>query len=862
MIDSGATEDFIDKGFCNQYNIRTTQAKTIREVYLADGRPSAMGPMTDTAKVPVDIGSHTELAIFQVAKLRNHEVILGMPWLKQHSPRIDRGQGKITVESERCTTWCLKESPTVYAIPEDEAREENFKVEFGVGQSKKDQRARVKKLDPQGKIPTRGSAQAAGHDLYANESKTIPARGQEVVRTQISITPPRGTYSRIGPRSGMALKHQIAVNAGVIGSDYTGEIKVVLANMGNQDYRVKNGDRIAQLIAEKIVERDCYQVRTLKKTNREQPAFGSTGTSKAQICEITARAFGKFYRRPDTTTGILKYSKKEGHISLESVNISTELAIKSGKYQKQRKLEETVPQEYHEYLDVFEEGEKSKLPPHGPGVDLEIKLEEGEGIPIKKIYALSQDELKELWGYIKQNEERRWIRETYSEEGSPIMFVKKKDGKLRLCVNYRALNHVTKKDRYPLPLIGEALDRLQTAKYYTKLDIQDAYHNVTIKKGDEWKKTFTTKYGTYEYLVMPFGLTNAPAAFQRWMNRTLQSYIDICCIVFLDDVLIYSDNQEQHQKDVAAIIRAIRQQGMKLKRSKCEFHQRETEYLGFIINNEGVKVDLIKTAAIWDWKTPTNKKGIKEFMGFCNFCRRFVNGFSRTAKPLYDRTKKDVIWEWGNKEQTAFDELRQKLCSTPVLTYFKAGRPVLVETDASQYVCSGILSQQDEDGKWKPIGYRSKTMKPAESYYDVHDKERLAIVQALKEWRRYLKGSGQHCRVLTDNQNLIRFTTTKELTGRQIRWSEVLSGFDFKIEYRPGKEGGKPDALTRRKADMPQDGDERLTQQERILLPKEKYFETSIQEMETIRREETSYEELHNKAAQNEEIEMIRKPLE
>jgi len=158
-----------------------------------------------------------------------------MPWLKQHIPRIDWGQGNITFESDSCTTWCLKESPTVYAIPQDEAREENLKVEFGVAQSKKDQRVKVKKPDPQAKILTRGSAQAAGHDLYANESKTIPAKEQEVVRTGISITPPRGTYGRIAPRSGMAVKHQIAVNAGVIDDDYTGEIKVVLANMGDQD---------------------------------------------------------------------------------------------------------------------------------------------------------------------------------------------------------------------------------------------------------------------------------------------------------------------------------------------------------------------------------------------------------------------------------------------------------------------------------------------------------------------------------------------------------------------------------------------------------------------------------------------------
>jgi len=619
MIDSGATEDFIDRGFCSKYTIRTTQVKTTREVYLADGRPSAMGPITHIAKVPMDIGSHRELVTFQVGKLPNHEVILGMPWLKQHSPRIDCGQGKITFESERCTTWCLKESPTVYAIPEDEAREENLKVEFGAIQSKKDQRIQVRLLDPQAKLPTRGSAKAAGHDLYANEKRTIPPRGQDVVPTGISIAPAKGTYGRIAPRSGMAVKHQIAVNAGVIDSDYTGEIKVVLANMGDQDYQIRKGDRIAQLITDKIVESDCYQVSKLGETKRGQKGFGSTGTSKAQICEISAQAFGKFYRRLDTTTGILKYNKKEGRISLESVNISTKLAIKCGKYQKERKLEEMVPLEYHGYLDVFEEEEKTKLPPHRPGVDLDIKLEEGQGLPVKKIYALSLDELEELWNYIKQNEERGWIRETYSHGGSPIMFVKKKDGKLRLCVDYRALNYVTKKDRYPLPLIGEALDRLRTAKYYTKLDIKDAYHNVRIKEGDEWKTTFTTKYGTYKYLVMPFGLTNAPAAFQRWINRTLQSYIDICCIVYLDDVLIYSDSLEQHQKDVAAIIRAIRKQGMKLKPSKCEFHQRETEYLGFIINNEGVKVDPIKTASIWDWKPPTSKKGIQEFMGFCNF---------------------------------------------------------------------------------------------------------------------------------------------------------------------------------------------------------------------------------------------------
>jgi len=214
------------------------------------------------------------------------------------------------------------------------------------------------------------------------------------------------------------------------------------------------------------------------------------------------------------------------------------------------------------------------------------------------------------------------------------MFVKKKDGKLRLCTDYRALNEVTKKDRHPLPLISEALDRLGGAKYFTKLDIKGAYHNIRIREGDEWKTTFSKKLGTYEYLVMPFGLCNTPAAFQRWINEVLMEHIDMCCIVYLDDVLIYSNTLQQHRKDVSNILEVIRKSGMKVKPSKCEFHQNKTEYLGFIIGQERVKTDPVKTQAIWDWTTPKKIKEIQCLLGFSNFYRRFIEGFSRTARRL------------------------------------------------------------------------------------------------------------------------------------------------------------------------------------------------------------------------------------
>jgi len=314
----------------------------------------------------------------------------------------------------------------------------------------------------------------------------------------------------------------------------------------------------------------------------DQRVRGQKAKARMEINEISARAFGHFYRRGETT-GILRLDEVDNEIQLKAINISTELAIKNKKNYEDQDLRDTVPQECYHLLDVFEKGEKTTVPPLRPGIDLGIDLEEGKTVSIKKIYALSYDQLEELHRYIKQNENGGWIRRVKLGRASRIMFVKKEDSKLRLCADYRGLNEVTKKDRHPLPLISEALDRLGGAKSFHKLDIKDAYHNIRIRAGDEWKTTFSTKLGTYEYLVMPFGLCNTPAAFQRWINGVLKEHIDMCCIVYLDDVLIYSNTLQQRRKDVSNILEAIGKSGMKVKPSKCEFHQNETEYLECII---------------------------------------------------------------------------------------------------------------------------------------------------------------------------------------------------------------------------------------------------------------------------------------
>ena len=263
MIDSGATEDFIDQEVCNKHGIKMIKAKNPREIYLANGKLSAMGPVTHMTKVPMDISSHRELTTFQVANLQNHEVILGMPWLRKHNPTIDWNDKKITFKDERCTIWCLNSSHVAYAIAEMKALEESLITRFSEIQAKDDQRVGVKKLSPTARVSTKGLDKTAGHDLYANEGTEIPARVQAVIGTGIAIGLPQDTYGRIALRSGLAVKHRLTTNAGVIDADYPAEVKVVLVNQGDQPYRVEKGDRIVQLIIEKInvrhMETPCTQ---------------------------------------------------------------------------------------------------------------------------------------------------------------------------------------------------------------------------------------------------------------------------------------------------------------------------------------------------------------------------------------------------------------------------------------------------------------------------------------------------------------------------------------------------------------------------------------------------------------------------
>lgn len=476
------------------------------------------------------------------------------------------------------------------------------------------------------------------------------------------------------------------------------------------------------------------------------------------------------------------------------------------------------------FYKAFDRKEADKLPIHRKGIDHGIELlQTADGseqtVPWGPLYNMSRDELLVLRKTLTELLDKEFIRVSSSPAAAPVLFVRKPGGGLRFCCDYRALNKLTRKDRYPLPLIQETLNRIGKAKWFTKMDVIAAFHKIRIKEGDEWKTAFRTRFGLFEWLVTPFGLANAPSTFQRYINHTLQEFLDEFVSAYVDDVLVFTDGtRQQHREHVRKVLQKLQDAGLHLDIDKCEFEVQSTKYLGFIIEaGKGLRMDPAKVQAVMDWKVPTSAKGVLGFLGFANFYRRFIKDFSRTATPLYTLVKKDTIFKWTEEADQAFNRFKRAFIEAPVLAQFDPDDETVLETDSSGYCSGGVLSQF-KNGFLRPVAFFSKKHSPAECNYPIYDKELLAIIRCLEEWEAELKSVGQFT-VLTDHKNLEYFTTVRKLSERQMRWQLILSKFNPIIQYRPGKEGGLPDALTRRDQDLPKEGDERLDYRMAQLLP-------------------------------------------
>jgi hypothetical protein len=387
-----------------------------------------------------------------------------------------------------------------------------------------------------------------------------------------------------------------------------------------------------------------------------------------------------------------------------------------------------------EYPDVFPD----ELPGMPPDRDVEfvIELQPGTAPISKRPYLMPPKELAELKSQLQELLDKGYIRPSPSPWGCPALFVKKKDGSLRMCVDYRPLNAVTIKNKYPLPRIDVLFDQLAGAKVFSKIDLRSGYHQIKIRPCDIPKPAFSTRYGLYEFLVMSFGLTNAPTYFMYLMNSVFMTELDKFVLVFIDDILIYSKSEKEHAKHLRVVLQRLRDHKLYAKFSKCESWLNSVKFLGHTISHDGISVDPSKVQEVMDWKPPKSVHQIRSFLGLEGYYHRFIPNFSRIAKPMTKLLKKGVKFVWSEACEKAFHTLRQHLTSAPVLVQPDNSKPFEVSCDAPGTGLSCVLMQEG-----RVIAYASRELRPHELNYPTHDLELAAVVHALNIWRHYLMGN-------------------------------------------------------------------------------------------------------------------------
>ena len=441
--------------------------------------------------------------------------------------------------------------------------------------------------------------------------------------------------------------------------------------------------------------------------------------------------------------------------------------------------EARLKQLLNKYKKVFQDLPDG-LPPDR-GIKHTINLTERK-TPFKHAYRLSPAELDEAKRQIAELLRKGFIQPSQSPFGAPILFVQKKDGSLRMCIDYRGLNTITERNRYPLPNIADLLDKFTGATVFSSLDLASGYHQIRISDEDVPKTAFTTPFGHYEFRVLSFGLTNAPSTFQAVMNEKF-GHLHTFCVVYLDDILIFSKTPEEHLKHLDTVLQILEREGLYAKLKKCDFNKSELLYLGHIIGEFGIKVDPAKISCITEWPTPKNVHEVRSFLGLANYFRKFVRAFSIRAAPMTKLTGKNCKWEWTDACQAAFEGLKADLTNSPVLASPDMTKHFEVVTDACGTGIGAVLLQEG-----RPIAFESRKLTDPETRYTTTEQELLASVHAMATWRCFLEGlPKEQVTLVTDHHPNTCLPTQPNMNRRQARWSEFLQRFNFNWIYRPGR---------------------------------------------------------------------------
>ena len=408
-------------------------------------------------------------------------------------------------------------------------------------------------------------------------------------------------------------------------------------------------------------------------------------------------------------------------------------------------------------------------------------------LPLVKREALSQE--------IQNMLNMGVIEESVSPWGAPVVLVPRKDKRWRVCLDFRALNKCTLRDSYPLPRIDDSLDALGGASWFSTLDLASGYYQVELDEGDKEKTAFVTHEGVFQFNVMPFGLTSAPATFEQLMERVLAGLHWSICVVYLDDIICFGSNFEDHLRNLGMVIDRIAQAGLKISPKKCQLFRRKVSFLGHVVSEEGITTDPQKVAAVSEWPRPANLRQVRSFLGFCSYYRKFIEGFARIAKPLHTLTEKDQKFIWSTECEQAFQMLKDRLIRAPVLGYPQETGDFILDCDASGTGIGAVLSQV-QDGEERVLAYYSRVLSRPEQRYCVTRRELLAVVAGVKHFHHYVYG--QPLLVRTDHGALRWLLNFKNPEGQVARWIEILQTYDLTIEYRPGTQHRNADGLSRR----------------------------------------------------------------
>ena len=454
----------------------------------------------------------------------------------------------------------------------------------------------------------------------------------------------------------------------------------------------------------------------------------------------------------------------------------------------------TLPLVVADILQAYEDVFPNELPPGLPplrGIEHQIDLIPGASLPNRAAYRTNPEETKEIQRQVQELLDRGYVRESLSPCSVPVLLVPKKDGTWRMCVDCRAINNITIRYRHPIPRLDDMLDELSGAIIFTKIDLRSGYHQIRMKLGDEWKTAFKTKFGLYEWLVMPFGLTNAPSTFMRLMNEVLRAFIGKFVVVYFDDILIYSKSHEEHLDHLRAVFDALRAASLYANLEKCIFCTDRVAFLGYVVTPQGIEVDGAKIDAIRSWPTPQTITQVRSFLGLAGFYRRFVRDFSTIAAPLHELTKKGVSFHWGPAQDQAFDTLKARLTSAPLLQLPDFGKTFELECDASGVGIGGLLMQGG-----KPVAYFSEKLNGPTLNYSTYDKEFYALVRSLETWQHYLWP--KEFIIHSDHESLKYLRMQNKLNRRHAKWVEFIESFPYIIKHKKGKDNVIADALSRR----------------------------------------------------------------